>query len=271
MRTEAITFPGAGGVPLAARLEWPEGAPLGVALFAHCFTCGKDSSAVVRIARALAARSIATLRFDFTGLGGSGGDFANTDFTSNVADLVAAADHLRATQMAPGLLIGHSLGGAAVIAAAARIPEARAVVTIGAPGDPAHVTQHFDHAVAAIEAEGAAEIVLGGRRLRIARAFLDDVRAQSLAQHLGALRRALLVLHSPRDAVVGIGNATQIFMAAKHPKSFVSLDDADHFLSRPEDAQYAAGLIAAWAARFLARAAEPARVPDAPDGEGRSP
>ncbi len=256
MKTEPFIFAGAGGAQLVGRLERPDGALRAYALFAHCFTCGKDSSASVRVSRALAERGIATLRFDFAGIGASGGSFAETTFTSNVDDLVAAADALRVRFQAPALLIGHSLGGAAVIAAASRIPEARAVVTIGAPADAAHVAHHFSEAVAAIQAHGAADVTLGGRSLTIGRAFVDDIAMQPQRDRIAALRRALLVLHAPQDAVVGVDNASAIFLAARHPKSFISLDDADHFLSRPSDAAYAAGVIAGWAERYLPAPAE---------------
>lgn len=251
MRTGQITFPGALGEPLAARLEMPETEPRAVAVFAHCFTCGKDSVAAVRISRALAAQGFAVLRFDFTGLGGSGGDFANTHFSSNVADLVAAADYLRGTLGAPALLVGHSLGGAAVLAAAHRLPEVAAVVTIGAPSDAGHVEHLFGQSVAEIEAEGQATVSLGGRPFTIRSAFLDDIRGTRQAEHIASLKRALLVMHAPMDATVSIDNATRIFVAAKHPKSFVSLDTADHLLTRPQDAEYAATVISAWAARYI--------------------
>ncbi|MBC7767664.1 MAG: alpha/beta fold hydrolase [Phycisphaerales bacterium] len=246
-----ITFDGADGAPLAARLETPGPAPSAFALFAHCFTCGKDSSAAVRIARALAARDIAVLRFDFTGLGQSGGDFANTNFSSNIADLVAAAAYLRQQHKPPKVLIGHSLGGAAVIAAAHLLPEVCAVVTIGAPSDASHVAHHFARHTDEIEATGQAEVSLAGRTFTVKRQFVDDLKAQNQADRIARLKRALLVLHAPTDNVVGIDNAAQIFQAAKHPKSFVSLDGADHLLTRPADADYAAGIIAAWSARYV--------------------
>jgi putative redox protein len=261
MESLKITFPGAGGEALAARLEMPAGRPTAYALFAHCFTCGKDSRAAVQITRALAARGIATLRFDFTGLGGSGGDFANTHFSANVADLVAAADWLRREHRAPALLIGHSLGGAAILAAAGRVAECKAVATIAAPADADHVLHNFHAALPEIEAKGEAAVTLGGRSFTIRRAFLEDVKAQAQQDHIARLRRALLVLHAPADAVVGIDNATRIFTTAKHPKSFVSLDDADHLLSRPADGEYAAGVIAAWAQRYLPVAAPAAAEP----------
>jgi putative redox protein len=252
MRTERFEFPSSRGDRLAARLDIPDGpAARAHALFAHCFTCGKDVHAASRVAAALAERGIATLRFDFTGLGGSDGEFANTGFSSNVEDLVAAADHLRATGRPAALLIGHSLGGAAVLAAAERIPEARAVAVIGAPFEVAHVVGQFAERVPEIEARGEAQVRLGGRSFTIRQAFLDDARAQGQAERIAHLRRALLVLHSPADAVVGVENAKHIFEAAKHPKSFVSLDDADHLLTRRADAAYAAAVLAAWASRYL--------------------
>jgi putative redox protein len=258
--SEKVEFTGSLGACLAARLDLPAAPPVAYALFAHCFTCSKDTRGATYVAAALAERGIACLRFDFTGLGGSDGEFANTDFSSNVADLVAAADYLRVHHRAPAILVGHSLGGAAVLAAAARIPEATGVATIGAPADPAHVLRHIPDQ-ARIAREGAAEVVLAGRPFRISRGFLEDVAAQRLAGAIGNLRKALLVLHSPRDDTVDIENATRIFVAAKHPKSFVSLDPADHLLSRRADAAYAGQVIAAWAARYLPEsAAAPAPV-----------
>ena len=257
MRAERFDFPNAAGHTLAALLERPAGEPSAYALFAHCFTCGKDNLAAKRIAQALAERGIAVLRFDFTGLGASEGEFANTHFSSNVADLVAAADHLRRTLRAPALLVGHSLGGAAVLAAAARIPEAQGVATIAAPSDPGHVTGLFRDQVADIRAQGEREVVLAGRPFRIRREFLDDVAEQNLLARVADLRKALLLLHAPADDTVGIDNASRIFLAAKHPKSFVSLADADHLLTRRRDAVYAAHVIAAWAERYLEAPAQP--------------
>ena len=251
MRTERFDFPNARGQTLAALLQRPAGEPAAYALFAHCFTCGKDTLAAKRIAERLTASGVAVLRFDFTGLGASEGEFANTHFSSNVADLVAAADHLRRAARAPALLVGHSLGGAAVLAAASQIPEARAVATIAAPSDPGHVTGLFKDQVADIRAEGEREVLLAGRPFRIRREFLDDVAEQNLLARVKDLRRALLVLHSPTDDTVGIDNATRIFLAAKHPKSFVSLADADHLLTHRRDALYAANVIAAWAERYV--------------------
>ncbi len=266
MSTTRVDFPGSLGETLAARLELPSEAPAAFALFAHCFTCSKDSLAAVRIARSLAERGIAVLRFDFTGLGGSGGDFANTDFSSNVADLVAAADHLRKTQRAPALLVGHSLGGAAVLAAAEHVPEARAVVTIGAPADASHVERLFADSVPEIERSGAAAVVLGGRRFTVKRQLLEDLREQRQEERIGRLGRALLVMHAPADGTVGIDQASRIFGAARHPKSFVSLDGADHLLTRPADAAWAASVIATWAARYLPAPGEPARAASPGDG-----
>jgi uncharacterized OsmC-like protein/fermentation-respiration switch protein FrsA (DUF1100 family) len=251
MATERFQFTGEGGHQLAAALDLPEREPLAYALFAHCFTCGKDALAAKRIAVALAAKGIAVLRFDFTGLGSSEGDFANSTFSSNVADLVRAANHLRETRKSPAILIGHSLGGAAILAASVQIPDARAVVTIAAPSDPAHVTSLFRDRIEDIRKYGEVEVSLAGRPFRIKREFLDDIAEHGLMAHVTNLHKALLVMHSPTDDTVGIDNATRIFVAAKHPKSFVSLADADHLLSGKRDAAYVAGVIAAWAERYL--------------------
>lgn len=265
MPTERISFAGHAGTELAARLDLPEGPVLATALFAHCFTCSKDIPAARRIAARLAAMGIAVLRFDFTGLGHSEGEFANTTFTSNVEDLIAAAQYLAGRNMAPALLIGHSLGGAAVLRARAAVPSAKGVVTLGAPFDPGHVAHHFDAALPEIEAKGAAEVTLGGRPFVIGKDFVDDIRAEALAPAIEELKAALLVLHAPRDETVSISNAADIFTAAKHPKSFVTLDGADHLISRAEDAEYAAEVIAAWAGRYVDMA-PPAPPPGAPEG-----
>ena len=251
MPSERFDFSNVAGERLAALLDSPIEPPRAYALFAHCFTCGKDIRAAKRIAEALTALGIAVLRFDFTGLGSSEGEFANTSFSSNVADLVAAADALRRTRRAPAILIGHSLGGAAVLAAAADVAEARAVVTIAAPCDPAHVVGLFKDRIGEIGTAGGIDVSLAGRPFRISRAFLDDVNQQRLRDRIGALHKALLVFHSPTDDIVGIENATYIFTAAKHPKSFVSLAGADHLLSRRSDATYVANVIRAWAERYL--------------------
>lgn len=248
---ERFEFPGAGGSALAARLDRPRGRPRGVGLFAHCFTCSKDLAAASAIAGALTEQGIAVLRFDFTGLGSSEGEFANTDFSSNVADLVAAADHLRDHHEAPRLLVGHSLGGAAVLAAAPKIEEATAVATIGAPSDPGHVEHLLGEATSRIEETGEAEVVLAGRSFRVRREFLDDIRSSALLPAVGGLGRALMVFHAPGDELVGIDNARRIFDAAKHPKSYVSLDDADHLLTRRADARYVGRVLGAWAARYV--------------------
>ncbi|MCB1546926.1 MAG: OsmC family protein [Hyphomicrobiaceae bacterium] len=250
--SKTLEFPGQAGHTLAGRLELPSGAPRAYALFAHCFTCSKDSHAAARISRLLAEHGIAVLRFDFTGLGDSEGELANSGFSSNVQDLIAAADYLRVHHEAPRLLIGHSLGGAAVLAAAGDIPEVLGVATINAPADATHVLRHFQAKVEEIEQRGVGEVTLGGRRFQISKRFLDDVRSQRLTERISRLHRSLLVFHAPRDEIVGIDNATAIFVAAKHPKSFVSLDDADHLLTRRQDAAYVAEMLSAWASRFVA-------------------
>lgn len=265
MPTERFTFPGHGGHDLSARLDLPDGPHLATALMAHCFTCGKDIPAARRISARLAAMGFAVLRFDFTGLGHSGGEFENTSFTSNVGDLLAAADALQARGMAPALLIGHSLGGAAVLRAAGRIDSVKAVATIGAPFDPGHVTHNFGDALDRIAAEGVGEVNLGGRPVRIGQGFVEDVKAENIAPAISRLNKALLILHAPLDEIVGIENATQIFVAAKHPKSFVTLDGADHLVSRAEDAEYAADVIAAWVGRYV-DLRPPAPPPGAPEG-----
>ncbi|MEM9707984.1 MAG: bifunctional alpha/beta hydrolase/OsmC family protein [Pseudomonadota bacterium] len=264
MPIERFTFAGHGGA-LAARLDRPDGPILATALFAHCFTCSKDIPAARRIAGRLAAMGIAVLRFDFTGLGHSEGEFANTTFTTNVDDLTLAADNLAAQGLAPSLLIGHSLGGAAILRAAPEIPSAKAVVTLGAPFDPGHVTHNFADALETISAEGHAEVKLGGRPFTVGRDFVEDVAAQRLGPVIRSLKTALLVMHAPLDDVVGIENATEIFRAARHPKSFVTLDNSDHLIGRAEDAEYAAEVIAAWATRYL-DLKPPAPPPGAPEG-----
>ena len=256
MRTERLQFANAKGEKLAALIDLPLGKPVAFALFAHCFTCGKDNLAAKHISERLAMCGIGVLRFDFTGLGMSEGDFADTHFSSNVDDLVAAGDHLRKTYGAPAILIGHSLGGAAALAAAHRIPDARAVVTISAPSDPAHVVGLFKDHVDKIREQGQVEVQLAGRPFRIKREFLDDVAQQRIEDCLANLRKALLVFHSPTDDIVGIENASRIFTTAKHPKSFVSLAGADHLLSKKDDAVYVANVIAAWAERYLEQPAE---------------
>ncbi|HET7019705.1 MAG TPA: bifunctional alpha/beta hydrolase/OsmC family protein [Xanthobacteraceae bacterium] len=251
MPAERFDFPNAQGQNLAALLDRPAGEPRAYALFAHCFTCGKDTHAAKRVAEGLTALGIAVLRFDFTGLGSSEGEFANTTFSSNVGDLVAAANELRRRAQAPAILIGHSLGGTAVLAAAAEVAEARAVVTIAAPCDPSHVTGLFKDRLEEIAAEGEVQATLAGRQFRISRTFVNDLAEHKLMQRIANLRKALLIFHSPTDEIVAIDNASRIFTAAKHPKSFVSLAGADHLLSRRSDAAYVANVIHAWAERYL--------------------
>lgn len=251
MPTERITFSGHSGHTLAARLDLPNGPHLATALFAHCFTCSKDIPAARRIAGRLASLGIAVLRFDFTGLGHSKGEFKNTTFTTNAQDLKAAAAALARRGMAPSLLIGHSLGGAAVLRVADEIEGVKAVVTLGAPFDPDHVTHNFGDAIAEIEEKGSAAVHLGGRPIMIGRDFLHDVAAEKLVSHIQNMESALLVMHAPLDDIVRVENATQIFVAAKHPKSFVTLDNADHLITRREDAEYAAEVITAWVSRYL--------------------
>ena len=252
MVTQPFRFPGSAGKTLSGRMELPGGRVRGWAIFAHCFTCGKDNRAAVRIARLLAREGIGVLRFDFAGLGESEGDFADSRFSFDVRDLQAAARALADDGKAPSLLIGHSLGGAAAIAAAVDLPSIRAVATINAPFDVAHTLHQFDPAaIATIDAEGAADVLLAGRRFRVGRGLIDDLRSQDQGARIAALRRPLLVMHAPLDDTVGIENATKIYVAARHPKSFFSLDDADHLLSCPQDVQRVGSMIAAWASPYL--------------------
>jgi uncharacterized OsmC-like protein/alpha/beta superfamily hydrolase len=256
-----VEFPGATGAQLAARLDLPT-EPRAFALFAHCFTCGKDIFAASRIAGGLVARDIAVLRFDFTGIGSSEGEFANTNFSSNVGDLVAAADYLRRNHGPPSLLVGHSLGGAAVLAAAPQVPDATAVVTIGAPASALHVTDNFAASLADILEKGTAEVTLAGRTFTITKQFLDDLTGQNFLDELGSMKKALLVCHAPQDEYVGIENASVIFTAARHPKSFISLDTADHLLRARADAIYVADVIATWASRYLPVGEQVAALPE---------
>ena len=260
-----LSFNGSRNAQLAARLDLPESAPKAFAIFAHCFTCSKDILAASRVAEALALNGIAVLRFDFTGLGASEGEFASTDFSSNVQDIVKAADYLRNNFQAPQLLVGHSLGGTAVLAAAGEIPEVRAVATINAPSDAAHVTQSFGMNIETIERDGEADVTLAGRSFTIRKDFLEDVREQRLIERIGSMKGALLVFHAPGDTLVGIENAGAIFGAARHPKSFVSLDGADHMLTRRRDAVYVAGILASWASRYIEG---PDRINDAEKVKG---
>ncbi|TQD51570.1 bifunctional alpha/beta hydrolase/OsmC family protein [Marilutibacter aestuarii] len=262
MPRQKFEFANAEGQTLAGLLETPlSGRPEDwrYAVFAHCFTCGKDIAAATRISRGLAARGIAVLRFDFTGLGGSDGDFANTDFSSNVADLLAAAQALEAHHSAPSLLVGHSLGGAAVLVAAQSLPGVKAVATIGAPATADHVKHLFADVEERLHRDGEASVTLGPRRFNIRRQLLDDLDAHASAGHIRRLGRPLLVFHSPLDEVVPIEQAARIYEAALHPKSFISLDRADHLLSRQEDAEYVSATLAAWAGRYLGLMAPPTR------------
>lgn len=266
MQSRSFDFTGAQGQTLSGRLELPDGPVKTYALFAHCFTCTKKSIAAVRITRALAARGIGVLRYDFTGLGDSEGDFADSTFSADVQDIVAAGRIMTEAGFAPQLLIGHSLGGAAVLAAAPDMAGIKAVATIAAPFDVEHVTGQFGDTLHRIIAEGEARVDLGGRPFTVRKSFVDDLGRHDQKDRIAHLHRALLVLHAPQDMTVGINNASSIFMAAKHPKSFVSLDGADHLLTRPADADYAAEVIAAWASRYLVSA--PAATDVAKDGDG---
>ncbi|MEP0356056.1 bifunctional alpha/beta hydrolase/OsmC family protein [Paraglaciecola sp.] len=239
-----------GSHTLSGLLETPESNVKFYALFAHCFTCGKDVAAASRISRALTARGIAVLRFDFTGLGNSDGDFSNTNFSSNIQDLIAAANFLRTEHSAPKLLIGHSLGGAAVLGVAQKVAESVAVVTIGSPSDAAHVAHNFAAEIDDIESNGEAEVNLAGRKFKIKKQFLDDINSYD-TRHISKLKKALLVMHSPVDTIVKITEAEKIYQTALHPKSFVSLDNADHLLTDKNDSEYAATVIAAWASRYV--------------------
>ena len=248
-----LEFPNSEGQLLAGLLETPA-EPMKIkqfALFAHCFTCGKDVAAASRISRALARSGIAVLRFDFTGLGNSDGDFANTNFSSNVEDLLAAAAKLTADYQAPSLLIGHSLGGAAVLSAAHQLPSIRAIATIGAPATAEHVQHLFQSSVPELEEKGEAEVKIGLRRFKVKKQLVDDLNKHTSAAHIGKLKQALVVFHAPLDNIVSIDEAAKIYQAAKHPKSFISLDKADHLLSKAQDAEYVATTLTAWAGRYL--------------------
>ena len=252
MQFKKLEFTNETGQKLSGRLDLPlDGKPLAYALFAHCFTCSKNLKAIAHISRALTREGIAVLRFDFTGLGESEGDFADTSFTSNVGDLVAASQFMKSNFKAPEILIGHSFGGAAVLQAASAIPSSQAVVTIAAPADPRHVRHALSDKKEEIEHQGEAEVCLAGRTFRIKKQFLDALNVVNMQKTLRKLDKALLIFHSPIDDVVGIENAAQIFQAARHPKSFISLDQADHLLSNPIDSQYVGSVIAAWAAKYI--------------------
>lgn len=262
---QKLTFTGSQDTALAGSLELPAGDIRAFALFAHCFTCGKDIAAASRIARALTEQGLAVLRFDFTGLGGSDGDFANTNFSSNVQDLIAAADYLRQHYQAPQLLIGHSLGGTAVLQAASQVPECRGVVTIGSPASATHVAHQFHCDLDAINTKGEAEVTLARRKFTIKKQFLDDLEKWDSSQ-LSKLDSALLVMHSPVDQTVNVSNAESIYKGARHPKSFVSLDTADHLLSSAADARYVADTISAWARRYLVSSSDDTSRPEVAAG-----
>ena len=246
-----ITFLSSSGAELAASLDMPAESPLAYAVFAHCFTCSKDFIAASYISRALAEQGIAVLRFDFTGLGSSQGDFANTNFSSNIDDLVAAVEFLRSNYQMPRLLVGHSLGGTAAIVAASRLPEIKAVATVNSPYDPKHLERVFKSAEKEIMSTGQAVVSIAGRDFTIKKQFLDDIAAHKMDAVLAELNRPLMIFHSPVDNIVNIENAVLIFQAARHPKSFVSLDTADHLLSKPSDARYVGRTLAAWASRYI--------------------
>lgn len=252
MQSKKLEFANAAGQKLSARLDLPvDGKPIAYALFAHCFTCSKNIKAIGHISRALTLERIAVLRFDFTGLGESEGEFADTNFSSNVEDLLWAAEFMQEEYEAPTILIGHSLGGAAVLQAAERIPSSQAVVTIAAPADPGHVKFALGHTKEIIERQGEAHVDLAGRRFKIKKQFLDDLESVHMQKTIENLNRALLIFHSPTDDVVGIENAARIYKAARHPKSFISLDKADHLLMNPNDSRYVGSVIAAWATKYI--------------------
>ncbi len=262
---DKVQFKGGIDAALAGLVELPDTPPLAYALFAHCFTCGKDIVAASRIARALVKRGYGVMRFDFTGIGHSEGDFAMTNFSSNVQDLIKAAEFLRTHYEAPTLMVGHSLGGTATLRAALAVPECQGVVTIGSPADAQHVEHQFQTDVDTIEKEGSAEVKLAGRPFTIQKQFLDDIRNTSV-DDIRALKPDLLVMHAPTDSVVDIRQAELIYTAATHPKSFVSLDKADHLLTQAHDAEYVASVISAWATRFVS-AGEQDALPSVAKGE----
>jgi len=249
---EKLTFKNSTGETLSGRIEIPkDGEVKAYAIFAHCFTCNKNLSAVRNIARSLNEKGIAVLRFDFTGLGESEGDFADTNFSSNVQDLVSAADALEQQYEAPKLIIGHSLGGAAVIFASTKIPSIEAVATIGAPSSPDHVSHLFHGSISEIEANSEADVKIGGRDFKVKKQFLDDISSKNMKETLKKMKEPLIIFHSPQDNTVGIENASEIYSNAMHPKSFVSLDGADHLLTNSEDSIYVGEVIASWSKRYL--------------------
>lgn len=252
MSGQIVRFPNAAGQQLAGRLEMPaHGKPRAFALYAHCFTCGKDVRAAFDISRALAMQGIATLRFDFTGIGESAGVFADTTFSTNVSDLLCAADFLSKQHSAPKILVGHSLGGTAVLEAANQIESCLAVATVAAPASPEHVARLLGSGRATLEQQGEADVMLAGRKFHFKKAFLDDLSKHQCREYVRGLRKPLLIFHSPVDKTVDISNAAEIFGAALHPKSFIALNNADHLLSNQEDSEYVGLIIAAWATKYL--------------------
>jgi putative redox protein len=251
MNSKKISFKNSEGILLAARLELPKNEPKAFAIFAHCFTCNKNLTAVRTIARTLTKKNIAVLLFDFTGLGESEGEFENTNFSSNIEDLYSAAEYLELNYKAPSLLIGHSLGGSAVLFASTNMPSVNAIATIGSPASPSHVSHIFKSSIEEINASGKATVDIGGRNFTIKKQFIEDINSKNIHKSLKQFRDSLLILHSPQDTIVGIDNAAEIYKAAWHPKSFISLNGADHLLSNREDSKYVGKIIASWADRYL--------------------
>lgn len=252
MKLEVVKFNNRSGQTIHAILELPvDSRPVAYALFAHCFTCSKDLNAVVNISRALTQKGIAVLRFDFTGLGKSEGNFADTNFSSNISDLISAYDFIKSNYRSPEIIIGHSLGGAAVLVAAHEMPDAKAIVTIGSPYQASHVEHLFDKSLSKIESEGSAIVQIGGRPFQIKKQFLEDLNKIDSLKLIKTLGKALLVMHSPQDNIVGIENARKIYEHAHHPKSFISLDGANHLLTKKTDSQYVGEIISSWASRYV--------------------
>lgn len=252
MKTISIEIPTTNGVFLSARFDIPDNEYKATALFAHCFTCGKDILAASRISRQLIAQNFAVLRFDFAGIGSSGGEFENTNFSTNVQDVIDVVNWLRSNHRAPELMIGHSLGGTAVLAASSYIPEAKSYVTIGSPSSPRLLFDLIGNDnLEKINTEGYADVNLEGRIFRIKKQFLDDIADQIVLTQVKSLHKPLLIMHAPIDRTVPIEHATMIFHAASHPKSFVSLDQADHLVSNKNDAEFIADVIGGWVKRYI--------------------